>query len=388
MLDSAVERGRAHYPAMATYASRRSRLTPERDLQAWTGFSRRLMAPPARQPPTTHYAETALDVLVDSPMYCGKLYTKQVDLDPNGPVPRCGWTSWLIDQTGLEIEQQRKFSGTSQSRDAGVSASMARITTITMIFCFFAERSIGGNGLEHHRSSEDGVMGDYFSSAGIRIPSARDLLPHEYTPLVERQVSPPVRSVDTELQRVPKSRTRCCGSMRVRRSIGAMFAGGTSGLHTRQQALRRVGVNCGDSYDARRHGLAHAAGHHQRSDHPRQSPLRTGWRQLVFFPILFFFFLSRTPFSPNARLAPPLWTFSPRLFPLTIPSTTPLPLLPLNPSIHSVLPFPTPPLSPPPLSFSFFPFVLAQEFDERARVEFVESQAAAFVLPRCVELVI
>ena len=32
--------------------------------------------------------------------------------------------------------------------------------------------------------------------------------------------------------------------------------------------------------------------------------------------------------------------------------------------------------------------VFAQQFDERARVEFVEREAAAFVLPRLVELVI
>ncbi|USI74143.1 M61 family metallopeptidase [Sphingomonas morindae] len=47
-------------------------------------------------------------------------------------------------------------------------------------FLFWLSDTMGGQGLEHHRSSEDGVDGDYFTDWDGAIRD-RNLLPHEYT---------------------------------------------------------------------------------------------------------------------------------------------------------------------------------------------------------------
>src|SRR3546814_11339093 len=47
-------------------------------------------------------------------------------------------------------------------------------------FLFTISDNLGGIGLEHHRSSEDGADVGYFTDWKNQVP-ARNLLPHEYT---------------------------------------------------------------------------------------------------------------------------------------------------------------------------------------------------------------
>ena len=47
-------------------------------------------------------------------------------------------------------------------------------------FLFSLSDVMGGNGTEHHQSSEDGMEADYFTAWTDNAPG-RDLLPHEYT---------------------------------------------------------------------------------------------------------------------------------------------------------------------------------------------------------------
>ena len=49
-----------------------------------------------------------------------------------------------------------------------------------MISCCRSRDQLGGIGLEHHRSSEDGVEPGYFTDWNDST-GARNLLPHEYT---------------------------------------------------------------------------------------------------------------------------------------------------------------------------------------------------------------
>jgi len=125
---------------------------------------------------TVTFKTTDYDTLVDSPVYIGK-YFKTYDLDPGEPAPvRLNVMGDKPDQVVATdealavhrklIQQAYKLYGAHHydHYDFLVSAS----------------DKLGGIGLEHHRSSEDGVQTGYFTdwkNAYI----GRDLLAHEMT---------------------------------------------------------------------------------------------------------------------------------------------------------------------------------------------------------------
>jgi predicted metalloprotease with PDZ domain len=215
------------YPA-GYYASR-IRVTPSVKLpDGWTGYT---ALDGARQDgATTHYSETALDVLVDSPMYAGR-YTKQVDLDPHGPVP-----------VHLDVVADRPDQLVMS--DAQIAAHRNLVTQAYRLygahhydhydFLFSLSDRMGGNGLEHHRSSEDGVQGDYFTSWDT-YSSARDLLPHEYTHSWNGKYRRPF-DLWTPNYNVPMQDTLLWVYEGQTQYWGFVLAG-RSGLHTRQQSL-------------------------------------------------------------------------------------------------------------------------------------------------------
>ena len=93
------------YPA-GYYASR-IRVRPSLTLpNGWTGAT--ALDGAQAQGATTHWAETALDVLVDSPIYAGQ-YFRQIDLDPGGVAPvHLNIIADRPDQLLATPEQQKK----------------------------------------------------------------------------------------------------------------------------------------------------------------------------------------------------------------------------------------------------------------------------------------
>ena len=67
-------------------------------------------------------------------------------------------------------------------------------------FLFSLSGQMGGNGLEHQRSSENGMGTDYFTGWNEKT-GFDDLLPHGFTHSWNGKVPPPGRPVDAELQR-------------------------------------------------------------------------------------------------------------------------------------------------------------------------------------------
>ena len=126
---------------------------------------------------TIDYENVPLDILADSPVFAGR-YTKQIDLTPKGSdVPvRLGVVAdaakYLetkpeqVKQHRAMVEQALKLYG-AQHYDH-------------YQFLFALSGQMSGIGLEHQRSSENGVGTDYFTGwkekAGFT-----DLLAHEYT---------------------------------------------------------------------------------------------------------------------------------------------------------------------------------------------------------------
>jgi predicted metalloprotease with PDZ domain len=117
-----------------------------------------------------------LDVLYDSPMVAGR-YFKVFDLDTSGKSPvRLDVVAdrpELLDATPEQIEKHKAL--VQQADKLFASRHYDHYD-----FLFSLSDRLGGIGLEHHRSSEDGTAPTYFTEWGKNAPE-RNLLPHEYT---------------------------------------------------------------------------------------------------------------------------------------------------------------------------------------------------------------
>ena len=125
----------------------------------------------------TRFKPVPFDVLVDSPMFAGR-YSRFVDLDPGAKVPVrldifADRPELLEAATADQLERHREL--VRQAYKLYGSQHYDHYD-----FLFALTDRMGGIGLEHHRSSEDGTGPGYFLD-WTASPSARDLLPHEYT---------------------------------------------------------------------------------------------------------------------------------------------------------------------------------------------------------------
>ncbi|HUO17618.1 MAG TPA: peptidase M61 [Verrucomicrobiae bacterium] len=161
------------YPA--GYFSRRIQFAPELRLPDGWKFACALEVK-SQDGSTVQFKNTTLNTLIDSPLYAGVNY-KRVDLStgPDNPV----YLDLFADKPeqleitpdelqfhkNLAIQAQKLFNSHHYDH---------------YDFLFSLSDSVGGKGLEHHQSSEDGSRGNYFTdwAAGVQ---GRALLPHEYT---------------------------------------------------------------------------------------------------------------------------------------------------------------------------------------------------------------
>ena len=124
---------------------------------------------------TVTFKPVTFNNLVDSPIYAGK-YFKRVDLTQAGDAPV--YMDVFADAPKyLEMSKEQ------------VQAHRALVTQALKLFgshhydhydfLFSLSDTLGGNGTEHHQSSEDGLGADYFTAWNDAAPD-RDLLAHEY----------------------------------------------------------------------------------------------------------------------------------------------------------------------------------------------------------------
>ena len=163
----------AMYPA--GHFARRVQIEPSvRFPEGWTPFS--ALETTGVVGGVTHYKAVDFDVLADSPMIAGR-YAKQIDLDPGAAVPVhldvIADRAELLEATPDQIEKHKAL--VQQAYKLYGSHHYNHYD-----FLFSLSDRMGGSGLEHHRSSEDGTIPDYFTS-WTKSPASRDLLPHEYT---------------------------------------------------------------------------------------------------------------------------------------------------------------------------------------------------------------
>ncbi len=155
-------------------------------------FSRRIMVSPSVKFPAGWHFATALEpeigvtgatfktvqfnTLVDSPMIAGHYFTR-VDLDPNAKthvnLDVIADRPSELKMSPEEIQAQRNL--VQQAYKLFGSHHYNHYD-----FLFSLSDRMGGNGLEHHQSSEDGTTPKYFTHWDKTIAS-RDLLSHEFT---------------------------------------------------------------------------------------------------------------------------------------------------------------------------------------------------------------
>ncbi|MGE5242724.1 MAG: M61 family metallopeptidase [Betaproteobacteria bacterium] len=125
---------------------------------------------------TTTFKPVTFNTLLDSPVYAGR-YFKRYDLDPGGPAP-----------VHLDVVADR--ADLVEAPPDGLAAHRALVQQAYRLFgshhydhydfLLSLSGEMGGIGLEHHRSSEDGTIPTYFSD-WTKSFTVRDLLSHEYT---------------------------------------------------------------------------------------------------------------------------------------------------------------------------------------------------------------
>ena len=164
----------ALYPA--GYFSRGITFAAERDAAAGLAVRQRAGDAPSQSGGTTTFKPVPFNTLVDSPIYAGQ-YFKRVDLTPAGGAPV---------HLDIVADAPKYLEMTPEQ----LNVHRALVTQATTLFgshhydhydfLFSLSDELGGNGLEHHQSSENGVGADYFTAWKDAAPG-RDLLAHEYT---------------------------------------------------------------------------------------------------------------------------------------------------------------------------------------------------------------
>jgi predicted metalloprotease with PDZ domain len=122
------------------------------------------------------FKTTSFNTLADSPLIAGKYY-KQVDLDPGGPAP-----------VRLDIIADAPEDLVTTPEEIAAHKNLVQQAYRVFgshhydhyDFLFTLSDKMGGNGLEHHQSSEDGTTPKYFTEWS-KGSAGRDLLAHEYT---------------------------------------------------------------------------------------------------------------------------------------------------------------------------------------------------------------
>jgi predicted metalloprotease with PDZ domain len=118
------------------------------------------------------YPVTSYEILVDSPLIAGRNY-RQIPLSPKVTLDVIGDTPAELAATPEQIDAHKRLV------DQAVKTFGAQHYD-HYDFLLTISDYLGGNGLEHHRSSEDGTGRGYFTDWPNKLRD-RNLLPHEYS---------------------------------------------------------------------------------------------------------------------------------------------------------------------------------------------------------------
>lgn len=159
------------YPA--GHFTRRIQIDPRVRLPSGWSFAAALDGA-ARNGDEVRFKTTDVETLVDSPMFAGRHF-KQVQLDAGRLPVRLNIVADSPDLLNAQPEQIAQHQALVKQADKLFGARPFDHYD----FLLALTDRMGGIGLEHHRSSENGTVPGYFTEWSKTAPS-RDLLPHEY----------------------------------------------------------------------------------------------------------------------------------------------------------------------------------------------------------------
>jgi predicted metalloprotease with PDZ domain len=120
----------------------------------------------------TDYPVTSYEILMDSPLIAGAHY-RRIELSPEVAIDAIA-----------DNEQELAIKPEQLAAHKALVAQAVKLFGAQHYdhydFLFTISDYLGGSGLEHHRSSEDGVGRGYFTEWDMKLRD-RNLLPHEYT---------------------------------------------------------------------------------------------------------------------------------------------------------------------------------------------------------------
>jgi len=125
----------------------------------------------------TEFAQVSVETLIDSPVFAGRYY-KRIEMDPPGTSHPVALHLFADEADQLKADDVQIEAHRALVRQADLLFGARHFAHYDLLL--EQSKVLGGIGLEHHQSSENGVQPGYFKdwAKGIR---ARQLLPHEYT---------------------------------------------------------------------------------------------------------------------------------------------------------------------------------------------------------------
>ncbi len=161
------------YPA--GYFSRRITFSPELRLPDGWKFATALEVK-SQNESVIQFKDTTLNTLIDSPLYAGANF-KRVDISTGADNP-------VFLDVFADKPEQLAMTPDELQYHKNLAVQAQKLFNSHHYdhydFLFSLSDSVGGKGLEHHQSSEDGTRANYFTDWAAGVPG-RALLPHEYT---------------------------------------------------------------------------------------------------------------------------------------------------------------------------------------------------------------
>ncbi len=183
---------------------------------------------------TARFRTVPLNTLLDSPLYAGRNF-KRLDLDPGGHVPV---------HLDIVADKPSELAVTP----AQLAAHRALIQQAYRLygshhydhydFLLALSDELTGEGLEHHRSSENATDGDYFTRWD-KTSDGRDLLAHEYTHSWNGKYRRPADLWSPDFNSLPERDSLLWVYEGMTEYWGQVLAA-RSGLWTRDQALDMI----------------------------------------------------------------------------------------------------------------------------------------------------
>jgi predicted metalloprotease with PDZ domain len=135
------------------------------------------LRPKANDGSSIDYAEESLETLLDSPLFAGRYY-RRVELETASATRPVVLQLFADDPLDLEARPEMVEAHRELVRQADRLFGGRHFRHYDMML--MQSKVLGGVGLEHHESSENGVKPGYFKAWGKGI-KGRQVLPHEYT---------------------------------------------------------------------------------------------------------------------------------------------------------------------------------------------------------------